>query len=510
MSSQSRSDNSTRSEESHLCTTEADIPSSTKKQLHASRFSGYVVGDIIAGKYTLEKRIGQGGMGKIYKATHANRTVAIKLLVAPDDPIATKRFAVEASLTANLTHPNTVRIFDFGQTNQGVLFLVMEYLKGLNLKQYLHKNGALPSITAAKITAQICDALSEAHHQGLIHRDIKPANIMLTSSITEGLQAKLLDFGLAKNLQLHSTITKKGVVVGSPMYMSPEQIKHKKATPLSDVYSLGLTLYTMLSNQSPFYEGRLTEIFNDQLSKTPKSLLEINEQLSPSLVWIVNTAIEKRPENRFNSPLQMKAALNCFIKAPKKRLELKQGRLYQNGEPAQEAPASTDSSDSSTEDNVLITQLSSLLQKNNILYPVLIISFVIVAASLFFAQPEPPPTVVNELETKTIPSEPRHTDMSPKTIVGTVKLDTIPSGASVYKEDGEQLSITPLTLPLREEMKIILRLEGYLDQTITVNGDLSERIIPLKKQDQIEQTNTRPNITNPFETRSEEPVNNTK
>ena len=276
---------------------------------------------VIAGKYRLNKVIGQGGMGKIYLATqrNLNRTVAIKVMLAPDDPEATRRFEAEASVTASLTHPNTIRIFDFGTTKEGFLYLVMEHLKGDNIKDYLKKQGAFSPLSAAKLISEICGALREAHNMGLVHRDIKPGNIMLVSLAEGELCAKLLDFGLVKSLEGSLNRTRTGIVLGSPMYMSPEQIESQPVSPASDIYSLGLTLYHMLSNSKPFQGESLTGILTAHLLRYPKPLWEVAPELAnyPGLIWIVNRALQKRMEDRFRSAGQMKKALDAFIQNPK-------------------------------------------------------------------------------------------------------------------------------------------------------------------------------------------------
>lgn len=285
---------------------------------------------VIAGKYRLDKVIGQGGMGKIYLATQLklNRCVAIKVMLAPDDMEATLRFEAEASVTANLTHPNTVRIFDFGVMESGFLYLVMEHLDGINIKEYLKTKGAFEPLLAAKLISEVCGALLEAHQKAIVHRDIKPGNIMLVHMPEGGLRSKLLDFGLVKSLEGSKNRTRTGIVLGSPMYMSPEQIEAQPVSPASDLYSLGLTLYNMLTNARPFLEDSLTGILSAHLLRYPKPIWEVMPEMThyPGLIWIVNTALQKNPHDRFRSAGQMKTALDCFIQNPKC------GFIYEDGE----------------------------------------------------------------------------------------------------------------------------------------------------------------------------------
>ena len=273
--------------------------------------------NLIAGKYRLDKVIGQGGMGKIYLATHLKlkRTVAIKLMLVPEDDEATKRFEEEAAVTASLSHPNTIRIFDFGVMEDDVLYLVMEYLDGISIKQYLKKNGAFSSILAAKLVSDVCGALMEAHDKGIVHRDIKPGNIMLVRMTEGGVRAKLLDFGLVKSLNASRIKTRTGLILGSPMYMSPEQVNSKGLAPASDLYSLGLTLHNMLTNTRPFPEKSLSSLLAAQLLKYPTPLEDLRPELAkyPRLIHIVNKAIQKDPKLRFQSAEQMKEALENFL-----------------------------------------------------------------------------------------------------------------------------------------------------------------------------------------------------
>ena len=290
---------------------------------------------LVAGKYRLEKIIGQGGMGRIYLAhqAHLDRKVAIKLMIAAADQDATERFKEEASVTAKLSHPNTIRIFDFGVMEADVFYLVMEYIQGANIKQQLRKQGAIPPMIAAKLISDVCGALAEAHEKGIVHRDIKPGNIMMVEH-REGVSAKLLDFGLVKSLNGSRIKTKTGVIIGSPMYMSPEQVENKGVCFASDIYSLGLTFYNMLTNTHPFQEDSLSAYFTAHLLKYPRSLEEVRPELKayPALQQIINVAIQKDPRERFQTAEQLKQALGQFLEAPTLSLEINNMLLAQNDE----------------------------------------------------------------------------------------------------------------------------------------------------------------------------------
>ena len=458
--------------------------------------------DLIAGKYELQEVIGQGGMGKIYRATQLklNRTVAIKVMLAPDDSTATQRFEAEASVTANLTHPNTVRILDFGVTEDGFLYLVMEYLDGIDIKNYLKRKGAFPPLLAAKLVSEVCGSLAEAHRKEIIHRDIKPGNIMLVECPEEGLRSKLLDFGLVKSLEGSSSRTRTGVILGSPMYMSPEQIDGQQLGAASDLYSLGLTLYNMLTNSRPFRESNLSGILAAQLFKTPTPVQEVNPSLSEyaSLLWIVNTAIEKKSENRFRSASQMKRALDSFLASPTATLSLIDGTLHQDGQPIDDVTVfhgtslqgsvlASQTPDSSVETQTLYQAPTEQTSSKNtpVILMLGLIGLVLIGIAYGFLQQPAPPvesTVVaptapekNSVAAEIVGEKPT----SPAISIPKVTLNTIPSGATVLKEDGEPLSLTPFTLQVKEEMRLTFTLDGYEDQVITVNGDLSERTIKL-------------------------------
>lgn len=463
--------------------------------------------DIIAEKYQLDDVIGQGGMGKIYKATQLklNRTVAIKVMLAPEDKTATERFEAEASVTANLTHPNTIRIFDFGATEDGFLYLVMEHLDGINIKQYLKKNGALSPLLAAKLISEICGSLAEAHRKDIIHRDIKPGNIMLVESPEEGLRSKLLDFGLVKSLEGSSSRTRTGVILGSPMYMSPEQIDGQQLSYQSDLYSVGLTLYNMLTASKPFKEANLSGILAAQLFKKPKPLQEMRKMLEeyPALIWIVNTATEKKPQDRFRSAGQMKRALDCFLADPTSNLELIEGTLHQNGQTVDDitvfhAATSLQGSliasnidTSSVETETLHQPAVQEPQKKNslgILMMALIGLVSIGIASIFFQKPSPPQTTVVTKPTTEVSTDAnaskkiieKKTEAPSTPILTEISLDTIPTGAIIFDENGEQLSNTPIKIKVEDKKKITIRLEGYEDEIVVLNVNIPEPVITLK------------------------------
>jgi serine/threonine-protein kinase len=228
------------------------------------------------GQYTLEEKIGAGGMGVVYRASHAmlRRPTAIKLL-PPDRAGETsiQRFEREVQLTAQLSHPNTVAIYDYGRTPEGVFYYAMEYLDGINLEELVRVQGPLPAGRVIWILQQVCGALSEAHGRGLVHRDIKPANIILTERGGEPDVAKVVDFGLVKPFAADSvdvTRSASNVLTGTPLYLAPESMTAPEASdPRSDLYAVGAVGYFLLTGHPVFEGSSVFEIVGHHLHTEP-------------------------------------------------------------------------------------------------------------------------------------------------------------------------------------------------------------------------------------------------
>lgn len=225
------------------------------------------------GQYSLEEKIGEGGMGEVYRATHRmlRRPTAVKLLPAEkSSPQTIERFEREVQLTSQLTHPNTISIYDYGRTSGGVFYYAMEYLEGIDLKKLVERDGAQPEARVVHILQQICGSLGEAHRRGLVHRDIKPANVILCQRGGRYDVAKVLDFGLVYDAKcLRASIENSGIS-GTPAFMSPESIDSPaNVDQRSDVYSIGAVAYFLLTGTYTFTGSAVSEIWNQQLGSAP-------------------------------------------------------------------------------------------------------------------------------------------------------------------------------------------------------------------------------------------------
>ncbi len=281
------------------------------------RLDDPLIGQTLAGKYKVEKLIKMGGMGAVYRGRHVlmEKTVAIKVLrpsLAGDDAVVA-RFSREAKAASRISHPHAVNVTDFGEAENGVVFLVMEYLDGHTLKDLLAKEGPLSLDRTVEIVRQVAGALDVAHSQGVIHRDLKSENIMLVSHNGDEW-AKVLDFGIAKIRQpaggTDPEITQANLVVGTPQYMSPEQCAQSGALDArSDVYSLGIIVHEMLTGRLPFTGESATVIMMKQVQDPPPSVLDSRSTLPAAVDQIIKRALAKQPIDRFQTAGELSSAL---------------------------------------------------------------------------------------------------------------------------------------------------------------------------------------------------------
>ena len=255
------------------------------------------------GQYSLEEKIGEGGMGEVYRATHRmlRRPTAVKLLPAEkSSPQTIERFEREVQLTSQLTHPNTISIYDYGRTSEGVFYYVMEYLEGIDLQKLVEKEGAQPEARVVHILQQICGSVDEAHHRGLVHRDIKPANVILCQRGGRYDVAKLLDFGLVYDVQCLRASLENSGVSGTPAFMSPESIDSPaNVDQRSDIYSIGAVAYFLLTGTYTFTGSTVSEIWKQQLGKEPvRPSVRTPQEISQSLEELTMRCLSIDPNDR--------------------------------------------------------------------------------------------------------------------------------------------------------------------------------------------------------------------
>ena len=273
-----------------------------------------LVGKTLAGRFVLKRLLSRGGMGKVYLATQKplDREVALKVLDVMDDKGEfRRRFFMEASLCAKLRHPHTVRVYDYGATDDGIFFMVMEYLEGQSLHQMLRSEAPIDPLRAMTIARRVCAALAEAHDSGIIHRDLKPANIFLVHHGDDPEYPKVIDFGLVKELGKESELSRTGHVLGSPLYMSPEQVQGHDVDVRTDVYSIGSILYYALTGQTAVKRGNPMMVLMAQVKREAPAFAEVcpDRTFPPVIEWTVRTALQKSPDERFATMRQLVRAL---------------------------------------------------------------------------------------------------------------------------------------------------------------------------------------------------------
>ena len=263
-----------------------------------------LTGRVVAGRFRIVRKLGQGGMGRVFLAEQLElgQQVALKFLnvgISRDVELA-RRFLQEARNAARVAHPNAVAVHDFGQDEDGNLFLAMEYVEGVDLRRHLDERGSLSTDEAGEIALQAADVLAHAHARGVVHRDLKPENVMLRPGI-RGLHVKLLDFGIAKLIDDSATrATAQGVMIGTPRHMAPEQIEGGAIDARTDVYALGLLLFEMRTGRPAVEAGSMSEVMHRQLTQSLPPLGELAPELAdPALDAVIARATAKRPEARF-------------------------------------------------------------------------------------------------------------------------------------------------------------------------------------------------------------------
>jgi len=294
------------------------MPATSAPQPSPAAEADPLIGRTVNDRYRIVEVIGQGGMGRVYKALQSplDRVVALKILGAGHDrdPHFYKRFFLEASVTARLTHPNTITLYDYGRTEDGIFFIAMEYLDGRTLSQAMQQDGPLAQERVIHVAQQICRSLREAHALGIIHRDLKPANVILLRQQDDHDFVKVLDFGLVKFFHgdnPDSDITNAGTFMGSPHYIAPEQARNQGPDQRCDIYSLGVLLYHMLTGKVPFTAPNPVDIILKHLHEAPVPPRELRPelQIDSRLEAILLRCMAKERSERFQSMDELLAAL---------------------------------------------------------------------------------------------------------------------------------------------------------------------------------------------------------
>jgi len=283
-----------------------------------------LIGHVVAGRYRVLERLGQGGMGTVYLAEHEaiEKKVALKVL-RPEysaKPDLVTRFQREAISASRIKHPNVLDVFDFGQIENGCFYLAMEFLEGRDLADDLEESGVIPPARALRLTLQVCKALAAAHAKGVVHRDMKPENVFLQLTAEGEEQVKIVDFGIAQlrtNEEIAESepqrrrLTRTGMIFGTPEYMSPEQAAGRHMDLRVDVYATGVILFEMLTGAVPFTGDTFFGVLNAQMNEPVPPLRALNPdvQVSAELEAVVTRALAKNPDDRFSSTRDLATAL---------------------------------------------------------------------------------------------------------------------------------------------------------------------------------------------------------
>jgi len=280
------------------------------------------MGKVLAGRYRLVEKLGKGAMGVVYKAEDAERRqyAAIKIMSSKmaSNPDSAARFQREAGLAGKINHPNAVLTYDSGRTEDGLAYLVMEYVDGEPLGEMLKRSGPLPLDRAIGITRQAAAALDAGHQLDIVHRDFKPDNVYLCRTGDGRDWVKVLDFGVAKQTAVDAefkTLTQAGFVVGTPQYISPEQVLGEKISSRSDLYSLAVVFYQMLTGALPFSGKSPQQQMFNRVREAPSPIHQVNPDLfvPPEVEDVLMKALARRPEERFASvPVRRRERRHCM------------------------------------------------------------------------------------------------------------------------------------------------------------------------------------------------------
>jgi len=462
-----------------------------------------LVGRTLNGRFSITEPIGIGGMGKVYKAMQAplDRVVALKVLnpsfPSTKDPGFQQRFLREASLTSKLRHPNTVTVIDYGQTDDGIYYIAMEYLEGRTLAQVLAQSGPLPWSRVIAIAQQVCRSLREAHGIGIVHRDLKPANIMLLNESDQDL-VKVLDFGLVKSIAegeaeaLSPEITQSGTFLGSPQYMAPEQARNV-ADARSDIYSLGVVMYQMLQGRPPFIARDHLELIFAHCKEPPPPFNSLRPHIPvpADIETVVMRCLEKDPARRYQSMDEMLEAMRTANMAAGGHSGIfkRPGGGATTGphpSPSFAAASATDTSSSTLALDISVEEPESVAKarKGKLLAMALVGGAVVlglVTTLLLMRPKEAPPAAPAVAEAAAVaptpatppPAAPEPAQAAPQKV--RFRLMSEPTGARVYYQ-GKERGTTPFVLEVPAggdgtvTAELTFALEGYQTEAVITGG----------------------------------------
>ncbi|HEX2678492.1 MAG TPA: serine/threonine-protein kinase [Polyangiales bacterium] len=450
-----------------------------------------LIGSTLAGRYRIEARVGAGAMGAVYRASQAGLGRAVALKVLKRDMAwggdTVQRFRREAKAMSALNHPNTVRVFDFGATDDGLLFLAMEMLDGEPATEHLARTGAIGMADAVIFAQGVLRSIGEAHSKGIVHRDLKPDNIFLTK--VEGHtrpMVKVLDFGIAKAIEGERKIdqfeTLDGTVFGTPRYMSPEQAAGKPLDPRSDLYSVGILLYEFLTGHPPFEDADAVVVMAKHIRETPLPLRRSappDRVIPESLEAVVSRALEKDPAMRWQSAEEFDAALaRCLTDVTRyERLSLAGAHKTPVGRLMMASARTRTLIAAFTVMVVCGIALASWLSARDVH---------LASNAQSVAQAEGAgPALAAATETGAGNGVPA-VDPQPIAPPGApaqpavITLKTEPAGAEVSR-DGTQLGVTPLEIvvPQGQLASVSLHKPGFVDHTVELHSNDRERVIEL-------------------------------
>jgi hypothetical protein len=440
-----------------------------------------LIGMTVAGRYRIERKIGQGAIGRVYRAIQLplERPVAIKFLSAEfqeRDPNFGKRFLLEAAATAKLAHPNTVTVFDYGEAEDGQLYIVMEYLRGATLQDRIEKKSGLPITEVLQVAMQVASALRDAHAKGIVHCDLTPANIFLMDDGDDPGFVKVLDFGLARILRaIKDSDTDPNVLplfvpnsdtehfLGSPGYMAPEQIQGRGLDPRADIYALGATMFEMVTGRRAFVGDSSMDIIQKQLTEDPPSVFSYSDDqdLSHDLGDIIQKCMMRAPEARYSSMNEVLEKLRSMDRSAVRKIREAHGQH------------AFEDSILQASDHSEIQRMPKRMVVRTLFAAMLIIGAAFVATYLLLAQ-------LRAGKEDVQPMPPSGSDESVSEVLNVIpesRLSVLsdPPGASVY-EGTKLLGKTPFQLVSLERENgqprhLSFRMDGFIEQTRVVVPD---------------------------------------